>query len=1493
MAKASLSAATKKASSKEKQRLSKPVTNEQPNATTVSNEELAELQATEVQVLQSILGDDFTAKETDVVSAWGPASPATAHTSTFQIVLRPDTDSLKTLVYATCTFRLPIRYPLLPPIISVLTGNKSHRGLSDDHLKSLQAVLTNKAKELAGSPTEILWEVISVAQEHISKHNLEYFAGPNRSLEEEKQLREVQRRSAERKAQQQERQKRTKEEEERAIKIAQLIREQSERNTAAMQQVMERKRDASALSPSDTQLASYLNEEGYGRSKVVSSTDNFVTSPAASTSLRTEFFMNPIDEEGNIVHRLRVGPLLGRTSLYSSYIVESAQGSSSTSTNLSWQMDEFRIQAPYYDLSSGKRAIEEVEWELDKLRQIRCDSLVNVRADSLIAEAASEGRASVRRLLVVFDMIRGTSTEALLSHGIQLPWSRVRFYLRDLTNALDALHSRNLVHRNVHVANIFLDGQPGKLATAKLARAGYAQRLRDMHAVHPLIETNPPEQAICPADDEELPAKWEAPEQDYPSENVRHDSGTKAVYTRKRDIWQVGVVALQMLFGSDVVKRYSSANELLSNADDLLGTQSAHVVALLRAMLDPSARKRPTASELRARLEEAIRYEDEEMAGSASHLSSTFDSESAQKLDVPKQRPFVRTTSERENPFRPGSFWQLSRTRTGGNDSRYENDFEELELLGKGAYGAVYRARNRLDGRDYAIKKIRLSASAENDDKTLREITALSRLSHQNIVRYVTSWIQAQDDDLVAPSTTDGGTLLSSITTGSQQGPHAAVAGINDDYMSYGHDAFSHSASHIRFGNESDSDDDSDDVEGRREVEAKEDVQDAQSSADSSSSSSSSSEDESDVHDVQASRMHQSFSVSNAVSTSIRPRWLFIQMEFVENQTLREAIDNGLSIDESWRLFRQMLEALAHVASLGIIHRDLKPSNILMVRSNDASGIAEANGGAPSAPSSSSGTWELKIGDFGLATTTTANQGGLPVDGLQSGFGTQDENVDQTTDIGTNLYIAPEVLKAGTLRYDHKVDVYAAGVVFFEMLASQRVYKTGMERIQILRDLRLPDVRFPAAWDESQYPAQTKILRKMLSHNPAERPSPLELLKSDLLPPKMEDEYIAECMRLLSMPNSTYNLQLMESLFESKETFEEREARDFTFDAGSNEGQGLDNRFIGVASHHLRTLFHRRGAVELEAPLLLPPNELYGGDQQRPVELLDRTGKIVQLPHDLLVPFARMVAHGEQDRFKRYAIAPVYRPNLLAGGQPRSVLEVDFDIVAPEKTPAAEAEVLGVVDEILEELPGFNASEWVIQISHGTVLDLLLDRVPKHRRAHVFAAIGKLNSAAKSTATQGRVLLSTLNLPRSITDELDGANLSDDVEVVFDKLQRIIAIDLRPKLTRAVQEIRQVIEAAQQFGVQRRFLFTPLLVTNASFYRENVFFVVSRGRGKRKDVLASGGRYDALLKRFASPTLAKPPSHAVGIQIALGRIAVALAKHHEVVTGARLTNKSC
>ena len=84
-------------------------------------------------------------------------------------------------------------------------------------------------------------------------------------------------------------------------------------------------------------------------------------------------------------------------------------------------------------------------------------------------------------------------------------------------------------------------------------------------------------------------------------------------------------------------------------------------------------------------------------------------------------------------------------------NSRYCNDFFEIGLLGKGGFASVWRVRNKLDGIEYAVKKVRLGNDLENGagakgdnpyEKIFREIKHLARLEHKNVIRYYASWLE-------------------------------------------------------------------------------------------------------------------------------------------------------------------------------------------------------------------------------------------------------------------------------------------------------------------------------------------------------------------------------------------------------------------------------------------------------------------------------------------------------------------------------------------------------------------------------------------------------------------------------------------------------------------------------------------------------------------------------------------------------------------------------
>lgn len=94
-------------------------------------------------------------------------------------------------------------------------------------------------------------------------------------------------------------------------------------------------------------------------------------------------------------------------------------------------------------------------------------------------------------------------------------------------------------------------------------------------------------------------------------------------------------------------------------------------------------------------------------------------------------------------PEKPDSDVQLHLPSMDGQ-LRIQNEFEVLKWLGKGAFGDVLKVRNKLDGGIYAIKRIELNPKNKQLNKKItREVKLLSRMNHENVVRYYNSWIES------------------------------------------------------------------------------------------------------------------------------------------------------------------------------------------------------------------------------------------------------------------------------------------------------------------------------------------------------------------------------------------------------------------------------------------------------------------------------------------------------------------------------------------------------------------------------------------------------------------------------------------------------------------------------------------------------------------------------------------------------------------------------
>lgn len=132
----------------------------------------------------------------------------------------------------------------------------------------------------------------------------------------------------------------------------------------------------------------------------------------------------------------------------------------------------------------------------------------------------------------------------------------------------------------------------------------------------------------------------------------------------------------------------------------------------------------------------------------------------------------------------------------------------------------------------------------------------------------------------------------------------------------------------------------------------------------------------------------------------------FVVQEYAEGRGLRELISGGpLEPGQALDLFRQLLDILDHAHREGVVHRDVKPEN-LVVDAND----------------------RLYLLDFGLGTAEEQAARGLLLDhSLQSGL--------DTSIAGTLNYMSPEQKKGESV--DQRADLYAAGIVLFEMLTGR------------------------------------------------------------------------------------------------------------------------------------------------------------------------------------------------------------------------------------------------------------------------------------------------------------------------------------------------------------------------------------------------------------------------------------------------------------------------
>ncbi len=410
----------------------------------------------------------------------------------------------------------------------------------------------------------------------------------------------------------------------------------------------------------------------------------------------------------------------------------------------------------------------------------------------------------------------------------------------------------------------------------------------------------------------------------------------------------------------------------------------------------------------------------------------------------------------------------------------------------------------------------------------------------------------------------------------------------------------------------------------------------------------------------------------------------------------------------------------------------------------------------------------------------------------------------------------------------------------------------------------------------------------MLKHNPSERPDAVELLQSSLLPEGREEGYYAEAIRKITQPGSTHFPRLMERLFKPEQGPNASPSTlEYTYDvAGSSLTDS--QAWHRVVKERLAVLFSRHGAIELNPPLLTPITSavlpLDGPNAARAAKFIDAQGHLVRLPTDGILQFARYTNRRGIERMKRYSFGARYTET---PGQPRALGEVNFDIVSFVSTEGMLAELLSIIDKIIGEFRALSAHPYEFHLSHGTLIELLLARVPLDQREMIAQACTE--GWLASTADTAKVDIAGANLPRAVSDCIAQSMVLDDLVVVKQRMMALFPTE-KVAIGSAFEEIENTIAYARILGISLPIKVKPTLFRSHEFYRNGIFFETVR-RGKR-DVIAAGGRYDSLLKHFRGPKGTSGPSrdlHAAGMSIAIDRLAYHVGKYESAISTRLLT----
>jgi len=452
-----------------------------------------------------------------------------------------------------------------------------------------------------------------------------------------------------------------------------------------------------------------------------------------------------------------------------------------------------------------------------------------------------------------------------------------------------------------------------------------------------------------------------------------------------------------------------------------------------------------------------------------------------------------------------------------------ESDFEELSQIGKGGYSSVFKCRNKLDNRLYALKKISLEKPKNSKafkaeyNKVLEEVRHLCMLEHPNIVRYYGCWLSMTQET----SCSDAKTRHTSDKK--QQELKCSKVNITKDPLkkacsrsesvkgedvliierplelcmkeeSFESNLECHNAESLYFMTP-------DNLSHEEEVLPRPKLSKNMSSQEKS------------LKKRRGLLLSDIMDSKANISTITEKIDFYIQTELCD-QTLRDYLDkrnikikqNPTDTDwikQAFSLAKQMVQGLLFLSTEKIVHRDIKPSNIFL--SQDL---------------------HLKYGDFGLVKSCKDQSGEVnfiptPIlsptinefhfdpcflNDTSAGFSDtsnfdscrkrerryscfdDDINYDLTKKVGTTMYASPEQMSSA--KYTKKTDYYSLGLVLVEIFLPLH---TEMEKFKVFDSIRKHE-RIDKEILGGKFPQLSTVLSRLVKRDSSQRPALDDLL---------------------------------------------------------------------------------------------------------------------------------------------------------------------------------------------------------------------------------------------------------------------------------------------------------------------------------------------------------------------------------------------------------------